>query len=285
MPHSEPPKIPNSKECYTGKLTGMLAVLLALCLVASILLPAMHRAKYRIAGPVAQHAMKQLGLGFTMYAEESTGAMWPGLSPNQRVWAPDLAQIYPKYAEDPAILVSSEHPGRNEILTVIHYVLNAASPDHETAAGLMGLSFAYLGYAVKDQAGFAALVEARNRGLLDGSGKNIRVRDLDALIFPLREGVERFLITDINGASAFAQLEAIRSNIPVMVEIAGWKHKRSEETPRGAHVLYMGGHVEFVKLGTFPVVPGVMDVLSGLAEGIPATPTPAEPDAATAPQS
>lgn len=52
---------------------------------------------------------------------------------------------------------------------------------------------------------------------------------------------------------------------PAPVETWGWNNKSSPREFNGAHVLYMDGHVEFVKLGTFPVVPEVMDVLSGIA--------------------
>jgi len=261
---------PDRQTPEIGLSNGWVILIVGFCIVcflALLIVPALAKLREPSKYPATPNSMKLFGLVFKMYANESEGERWPALAPNDAVWAPDISKLYPEYMSDPGIMVSSEHPNSDSLHKTIHHVLKYPNPDHQTAAGLMGLSFAYLGHAVKDEAGFAALVEARNRGLLDGSGKNFRVRDLDAWIFPLREGVERFLITDINGGLAFVQLEAIRSNIPVMVEIAGWKHKRSEETPRGAHVLYMGGHVEFVKLGTFPVLAEVMDVLSGLAEG------------------
>ena len=68
-------------------------------------------------------------------------------------------------------------------------------------------------------------------------------------IYRLRDGIERFLITDINnpGASAKAQ-----SDLPIMWDnIAakvggdiGFNH-----VPGGCNTLYLDGHVEFLKLG------------------------------------
>jgi prepilin-type N-terminal cleavage/methylation domain-containing protein/prepilin-type processing-associated H-X9-DG protein len=71
-------------------------------------------------------------------------------------------------------------------------------------------------------------------------------------VLRLKEGVERFLITDINnaGGSAMAQ-----SSIPVMWDqamdgsgdtgiLAKWKFNH---VPGGSNVLYMDGHVEFIK--------------------------------------
>jgi prepilin-type N-terminal cleavage/methylation domain-containing protein/prepilin-type processing-associated H-X9-DG protein len=75
----------------------------------------------------------------------------------------------------------------------------------------------------------------------------------------LREGIERFFITDINNPAASAQAQ---STIPVMLDF--WAEDRStfgqtgnivafNHVPGGCNVLYMDGHVEFVRYGNFPV--------------------------------
>jgi prepilin-type N-terminal cleavage/methylation domain-containing protein/prepilin-type processing-associated H-X9-DG protein len=82
-------------------------------------------------------------------------------------------------------------------------------------------------------------------------------------VYKTREGVERFLITDINNPAGAAMSQ---SNVPLMfdvvsggvdsagtgsITIANFNH-----IPGGCNVLYMDGHVEFVKKwsgdGTFP---------------------------------
>ncbi len=93
-------------------------------------------------------------------------------------------------------------------------------------------------------------------------------RDDDGSILPangyrhLREGIERFFITDINNPAAGARSQ---SNLPVMWDswgartdmhfgvvddgVASFNH-----VPGGSNVLYMDGHVEFVRLNErFPV--------------------------------
>ncbi len=97
---------------------------------------------------------------------------------------------------------------------------------------------------------------------LDASGNFITVPDV---IYRLRDGVERFLITDINNP---ASSSTAQSSLPVMMD--GWgqtKRLKDEDedsptagvmvynhVPGGANVLYMDGHVEFVKFGAkFPV--------------------------------
>jgi len=76
-------------------------------------------------------------------------------------------------------------------------------------------------------------------------------------VFRLREGIERFLITDINNAGGSAVAQSV---IPVLWDtvttgVSGgvdYNH-----VPGGANVLYMDGHVNFVRYpGPFPVSEG-----------------------------
>lgn len=78
-------------------------------------------------------------------------------------------------------------------------------------------------------------------------------------VFRIREGIERFLITDINnpGASAKAQ-----SDMPVMWDTYGSSEFDDNNAgniafnhlPGGCNVLYLDGHAEYVKYpGEFPV--------------------------------
>ena len=81
----------------------------------------------------------------------------------------------------------------------------------------------------------------------------------------LREGIERFFITDINNPGAGAQA---MSTIPVMMDAwaqdVGWWNAfagvrdggvaKFNHVPGGSNVLYMDGHVEFIRYGQkFPV--------------------------------
>ena len=70
-------------------------------------------------------------------------------------------------------------------------------------------------------------------------------------IFRLREGIERFFITDINdpGASARAQ-----SQVVVMFDLVSNIVEDFNHVPGGSNVLYLDGHVEFLRYpGRFPV--------------------------------
>lgn len=85
-------------------------------------------------------------------------------------------------------------------------------------------------------------------------------------MYRVREGIERFFITDINNPAGSAQAQ---SSIPVYLDGFGGNYNASGNTttgtqkkiagrynhvPGGSNILYMDGHVEFVKYpGKFPM--------------------------------
>ncbi|MFO7775890.1 MAG: hypothetical protein R6W89_08840, partial [Candidatus Hydrogenedentota bacterium] len=84
-------------------------------------------------------------------------------------------------------------------------------------------------------------------------------------IMRLREGVERFLITDINNPAASAMAQ---SDVAVMFDsVAGGRLDASQSAdrfnhvPGGANVLYMDGHVEFRR---YPAEDHPVDVVHGM---------------------
>lgn len=208
--------------------------------------------------------LKQLGLVFKMYANESEGEYWPRLAQNDGIWAPDMAQIFPQYLTDPGVIVAREHPDHDAIVACLNTVLAGPNPDFVTAAGLVALSFSYPGYAFVDQSGFEVLVQARRLGFLHGDSVNSMTLPGGGKVVPLWEDPGcRFagpLPSDIDRPQPGSQ-----SSRPVLIETWQWRMERDRKEFAGAHVLYMDGHVDFVPLGTFPVVPEVMDVLSRLA--------------------
>ena len=107
---------------------------------------------------------------------------------------------------------------------------------------------------------YAALVEAYQQL----SGKTVVASGNGGgnTVYRLREGIERFMITDINNPAASAQAQ---STIPIMWDTiergAGFSHK-----PGGCNVLYLDGHVEWIRYpGAFPV--SYMTALLGRAIG------------------
>jgi prepilin-type N-terminal cleavage/methylation domain-containing protein/prepilin-type processing-associated H-X9-DG protein len=92
--------------------------------------------------------------------------------------------------------------------------------------------------------GDAAAEIDRDMSFVNGAGGTVN-------IYRLREGIERFFITDINNpaASAMAQSEIAISFDNTSADATVFNH-----VPGGSNVLYMDGHVEFVKFpGEHPV--------------------------------
>lgn len=82
----------------------------------------------------------------------------------------------------------------------------------------------------------------------DPSGTSLLASHRQA--YRLREGIERFLITDINNPSA---TNLAQSTIPILWdEISGDNTSHFNHLPGGCNVLYMDGHVEFLRFNPQP---------------------------------
>ncbi|MCC6144697.1 MAG: DUF1559 domain-containing protein [Candidatus Hydrogenedentes bacterium] len=83
-------------------------------------------------------------------------------------------------------------------------------------------------------------------------------------LYRLREGIERFLITDINNPAASAQAQ---SELFIMMDLVATDTGAFNHIPGGANVLYLDGHVDFVRYqevnGTAPVI-GAMATALGV---------------------
>ena len=88
------------------------------------------------------------------------------------------------------------------------------------------------------------MYDADITGFVNGNG-------VTTTIYRLREGIERFFITDINNAGASARAQ---SGIPVTFDMTSSKTEEFNHIPGGSNVLWMDGHVEFIKFpGAFPI--------------------------------
>lgn len=73
----------------------------------------------------------------------------------------------------------------------------------------------------------------------------------EVTLYRLREGIERFLITDINNPAASAQAQ---SEIAYYFDLVSTTPSEFNHVPGGSNVLYLDGHVSFVRFATdFPV--------------------------------
>ncbi len=73
----------------------------------------------------------------------------------------------------------------------------------------------------------------------------------DKTLYRMREGIERFLITDINNPAASARAQ---STMPLMWDLNSTRTEEYNHIPGGSNVLYLDGHVGFTKFPSdFPI--------------------------------
>ncbi|NLT59551.1 MAG: DUF1559 domain-containing protein [Candidatus Hydrogenedentes bacterium] len=79
-------------------------------------------------------------------------------------------------------------------------------------------------------------------------------------LYRLREGIERFFVTDINNPSGSALAQ---SELAVVWDLISTEVSEFNHVPGGSNVLYLDGHVEFVRFpGDFPVTRAFAGVIS-----------------------
>ena len=232
---------------------GTFGMIFFVGILAPILLPALVRAREAARRASCQNNLKQMGLVFKMFANESRGEYWPMLSSEPGRLMVNASDIYDEYLIDATILICPSHPHGDEL----HQISDPLEmiDDH---------SYFYLGYVVTSDEEVLAFAEAYRQRIAEGlpfdedlevapgTGSN----GGDAFL-RLREGVERQL-GDIPGPTT---AQGWQARIPVLIE------PPDHHQPAGANVLYMDGHVGFFRYpGEWPMTETTINTLKELAE-------------------
>ena len=242
-----------------SRIQTLLVMGIAVLTLAALFLPALDRAlKARPMCCACTDNLMQLGIVFQRYrGEEPRHAFPPAIEVNG-TWSLDLRSVYGEFLSDWSILICPDieyNQRPTNAFSMIPYILRRTlwknsektpretlrhvfeqnPPDWDTAHRIAAQNYCYLGWAIHDAADITLFLSAPNKK----PGEDLTIDG--HTLYWLRDGVEQHFLKDVHDPAESAR---VQNSIPVAFDNpATHAHK-----PNGVNVLFLDGHVQFVKL-------------------------------------
>jgi prepilin-type N-terminal cleavage/methylation domain-containing protein/prepilin-type processing-associated H-X9-DG protein len=219
---------------------------------------------------------------------------WGPATESRTYYFAHIPQIYPEYLNDSSLLLcpSEADPANLNNPVTGESILHLPCSDYGNGQGASDDSYYYTGYVLDqlEESDGGIMLDASVFGpefageqisiqvllLLDGIGnQSFAVCDNDFKvstptagngftdnIYRLREGIERFLITDINNPAASAKAQ---SEIAIIADLVSTQVDQFNHIPGGCNQLFLDGHVAFERYPGSGLVSRSMAVVIGFA--------------------